>query len=154
FRIDYYHKISTLEMRCKGWFMLPAQNLRNLRCQPAQYLALSIDNIPFRVQFSGFGAVCLLHCSNSKRNRVATWHSFQMPSANFKFLRISHSHQAQPVCRDHLANMRLIRALHNSSKFGKTDAFLPYQQQCTDDSAHHPCKKGVRSKITIDKCLC
>ena len=63
FRIDYYHKISTLEMRCKGWFMLPTQNLRNLRCQSAQDLAFGIDNIPFRVQFSGFGAVCLLHCS-------------------------------------------------------------------------------------------
>src|SRR5947209_10283789 len=89
---------------------------------------------------------------NSKRNRVASWHSFRMP--NFKFFRISHSHQAEPVCRGCRARVRLICVLYDSSKFSKAETFLPHQQQRSDDPAHHPREKGVRGKITIDKCLC
>src|SRR5437870_7851930 len=59
--IDDDHEISALEMWGKCWFMLATQNLRDLRCQATQDLTLCVDNIPFGVQISGFGAICLHH---------------------------------------------------------------------------------------------
>src|SRR5712691_1727136 len=49
--------------------------------------------------------------------------------------------------------MRLISALHNSDKFIETQPSLPYEQQRSNNPAYHPREKGVRSKITIDKCI-
>src|SRR5947209_16596124 len=67
--------------------------------------------------------------------------------------RIVNPHQTQPVWRGRWTRVRLICILYDSSKLSQAETPLPYQQQCSDDSANHPCKKSVRSKITIDESL-
>src|SRR5437588_12528581 len=49
--------------------------------------------------------------------------------------------------------MRLFSALHNSGEFIETQPSLPNEQQRPNNPANHPCKEGVRGKITIDKCI-
>ena len=38
-------------------------------------------------------------------------------------------------------------------KLVEAEAFLPYQQQCANDSANHAGEKAIGSKITVDICL-
>jgi len=46
--------------------------------------------------------------------------------------------------------VRFIRMLHDSGKLVEAEAFLPYQQQCANDSANHAGEKAIGSKITVD----
>src|SRR5579884_1626003 len=62
-RVNDHHKVTTGHMRCERWFMFAAQNLRDLGCQAAKNLSLSINDVPLRFQVSGLGAICLHHVS-------------------------------------------------------------------------------------------
>src|SRR5258708_13024449 len=66
--IDHNYKIATLLLRRKRSLMFTSQNLRDLRCQAAQYLTFSIDDIPLWFQISSLGAICLHHYPFSKQN--------------------------------------------------------------------------------------
>src|SRR5579883_3050043 len=48
--------------------------------------------------------------------------------------------------------MRLFRTLYNLRELIKAETLLPNQYERTYHSANLPCKKGIRSEMTMDKC--
>src|SRR5579884_1626005 len=66
---------------------------------------------------------------------------------------ICHPYQAQPMRWGRRTRVRYFSALRDSGKFVEAQPFLPYEQQCSNHPAYHSGQEGVRSKITIDKCI-
>src|SRR6516165_5534227 len=59
--IDDNDIVTTIHMRCEGWFVLTAQPNRDDRCKPTQHQPVGVDQQPFLVYIRRFGGE-RLHC--------------------------------------------------------------------------------------------
>ena len=57
-RQDYDDVVSRIDMRSIFRLVLSVKDIGNFACQSAEYLSLSIDNIPLLLHFAGFRHIC------------------------------------------------------------------------------------------------